>query len=532
MSRDLTGTRHLARLALRRDRIRLPVWVVGLGGVITASAVAVPDVYDTPAKVAGYAATVGASPVNLLMSGRQAGIDTIGGITANEISQVAQLGVCLMVTFLVVRHTRAEEELGRAELLRSTVVGRHAASVAALGHGVLAAVLVGVVTTASMLASDLDRTGSLAYGLGLTLLGVCHAAVALVAAQLATSARAALSIAGAAVAVGYLVRGLGAMRDSAVVWLSPFGWAQGLDAFGEERWWPAALLVAATVGLLAIAALLTSRRDLGGGLLQPRAGRARASAGLGTPLGLAARLLRGSLLGWGVGLTLLAVVYGAVLPTVPDLLETNPEIADYLGAGSDAEAAIVEAFLRYVLLFMAVIATGYGVSAVLRLRSEEESSRVEQVLATRVSRTGWMGSVVAVAVGGSVVLVVLMGLGLAAGYALAGGDTIAAADVVGDQVTYLPALLVVVGFAAAVVGLSPRLALLAWGLAAVSGLQVLLGATLRLPDAVQAVSPFRHLPGVPGAAFDATPGAVELVLAAALVGLGLWGHRRRDLDLT
>ncbi len=531
MTGAVTGTGHLARLMLRRDRVRLPVWVLGLGGVIASSALAVPGVYDTPTKVAGYAATVGASPVSLLMSGRQSGIDTIGGITANEISQVAQLGICLMVAFLVVRHTRAEEESGRAELLRSTVLGRHAATVAGLAYGVLAALLIGLVTTASMVAADLDPRGAIAYGTGLILLGVCYAAVALVAAQLSTSARGALGIAGAAVAVGYLVRGLGAMRDSVLVWLSPFGWAQGLDAFGNERWWPAGLLVAGTGALVAVAAALASRRDVGGGLLHPRPGRPRAGAALSSPLGLATRLLRGSLIGWMVGLTLLALVYGAVLPTVPDLLRSNPEIADYIGAGSDAEGAILDAFLRYVLLFLAVVATGYGVSAVLRLRTEEEEGRAEQLLATPTSRTRWMGAVVGVAVAGSVALAAVVGAGLAVGSVAAGGPSDVAGSIVGNQLTYLPAIFVVVGFAAAVVGLAPRHAALAWVLAAVSGLQVLLGQTLSLPDGVQALSPFWHLPAVPGASLDLVPGAVELVIAAVLVGIGLWGHRRRDLVL-
>ena len=163
------------------------MWVLGLGGVIAASAVAVPGVYDTPAKVAGYAATVGASAVSLLMSGRQSGIDTIGGITANEISQVAQLGITATAMFLVIRHTRAEEESGRAELLRSTLLGRHAATLAALAYASLAALLIGTVTTLSMLAVGLDLTGCLAYGVGLTLLGTFYAAVSLVAAQLSSS---------------------------------------------------------------------------------------------------------------------------------------------------------------------------------------------------------------------------------------------------------------------------------------------------------------------------------------------------------
>ena len=532
MSGALTGTRHLARLILRRDRVRLPVWTVGLGGLVAASALAVPGVYDTPQKVAGYAASVGSSPVSLLMSGRQSGIDTIGGITANEISQVAQLGMTLMVVFLVVRHTRAEEESGRAELLRSTVVGRHAATLAALAYAVLAAVILGLVTTGSMLAAGLDASGSIVYGTGLTLLGICYAAVGLVAAQLSTTARGALAIGGGAVAVGYLVRGLGAMRDNAAVWLSPFGWAQAMNPFGDERWWPALLLLLVTGGLLALAAVLTSRRDFAGGLIQPRAGRPRATANLGTPLGLAGRLLRGSTIGWAVGLGVLALIYGAVLPTVPDLLETNPDIATYIGAGSGAVEAITEAFLRYVLLFMAVIATGYGVSAVLCIRSEEESNRVEHVLATRTSRTGWMGAVLGVAVAGSAVMALVMGGALAGGYVLAGGDADQVLPIIGHQLTYLPAMLVVVGFAAAVVGLSVRRALLAWVLAAVSAVQVMLGSTLRLPDVVQGLSPFWHLPGVPGAPLDLAPGAVELVLAAALFAVGLAGHRRRDLDLT
>jgi ABC-2 type transport system permease protein len=48
VSSPFVGTRHLARLMLRRDRLRLPLWLVGLGGVIAVSALSVPPIYDTP----------------------------------------------------------------------------------------------------------------------------------------------------------------------------------------------------------------------------------------------------------------------------------------------------------------------------------------------------------------------------------------------------------------------------------------------------------------------------------------------------
>ena len=526
---SVTGVGHLLRLILRRDRVRLPLWLVGLGGSIVASALAVPPLYDTPEKVAGYARTVGTSPVSYLMSGRQAGLDTLGGIVANEISQVAQLGVCLMVVFLVVRHTRAEEESGRAELLRSTVLGRHAATLAGLVYGIVAALLLGAITSISMLAADLPVGGSLTYGVGLALLGVAYTAITLVAVQVSTSARGALGLAGAAVAVGYLVRGVGAMQDNALVWLSPFGWAQGMNAFGDERWWPALLLLVFTALLLALAVRLMAHRDFGGGLLATRPGPARASRLLDTPFGLATRLQRGLLIGWAVGLFLLGMLYGAVIPTVPDLIESNPEMADVVGAsGQAAEDALIDAFLGYIYLFMALIACGFIVASVLRLGTEEEVGRAEVVLATPVSRTSWMAATTALALVAAVKLTILMGLGLAVGYGLASGEWDQVLTQVVGQLAYLPGTLVVGGLAAALFGLLPRGTGIAWTAVALIALQVVLGQLLQLPDAVQAISPFWHLAAFPVDDFEVVPYVSLLLLTAALVAAGLWGYRRRD----
>ena len=525
---SVTGVGHLLRLIVRLDRVRLPLWLVGLGGTIVASALAVPPLYDTPEKVAGYATALGVSPVNFLMSGRQVGLDTLGGIVANEISQVAQVGICLMVVFLVVRHTRAGEESGRAELLRSTVVGRHAATLAGLLYGVAAAVLIGVITTASMLAAGLAVGGSLTYGTGLTLLGVAYTALTLVAVQISSSARGALGLAGAAVAVGYLVRGVGAMEDNALVWASPFGWAQRMDAFGDERWWPALLLLTATALLLALAGWLTAGRDFGGGLLDTRPGSPRAGWLLHTPFGLVARVQRGLLLGWAIGLTLLGLLYGAVIPTIPDLIASNPEMADVVGASGAGEDALVDAFLAYIFVFMAVISCGAVVASVLRLRTEEETGRAEAVLATPVSRTTWLAATTAVAFLAVTKITVLMGLGLALGYALGTGEWDQVLPQVGGQLAYLPGTLVIGAFAVALYGLLPRGTGLAWAAVAFVALQVMLGELLGLPGVVDAISPFSHLAAVPVDDFAVVPFLTLLLVASALVAAGLWGYRRRD----
>jgi ABC-2 type transport system permease protein len=151
------------------------------------------------------------------------------------------------------------------------------------------------------------------------------------------------------------------------------------------------------------------------------------------------------------------------------------------------------------------------------------------VLATRVSRSSWFAATVVVAALGALVLSVAMGLGLAVGYGLGTGEWDQVAAQVGGQQSYLPGVMVVAAVAVAIVGLRPHWSLLAWGGVAFVFFQVMLGETLRLPDWVDSLSPFWHLPGLPVQTFDATPAVAELVLAGGLVALGLWGYRRRDV---
>ena len=223
------------------------------------------------------------------------------------------------------------------------------------------------------------------------------------------------------------------------------------------------------------------------------------------------------------------MLYGAVIPTVPDLIASNPEMADVVGAsGQAAEDALVDAFLGYIYLFMAVIACGFVVSSVLRLRAEEEAGRTEVVLATPVSRTSWMAATTAVALIAAAKLTVLMGLGLAVGYGVGSGEWDRVLPQVGGQLAYLPGTLVVGALAVALHGLLPRGTGLAWAAVALIALQVILGQLLGLPDAVQAISPFWHLAAVPVDDFEVVPYAALVLLAAVLVAAGLWGYRRRD----
>ncbi|PRC54616.1 ABC transporter, partial [Mycobacterium sp. ITM-2017-0098] len=85
---------------------------------------------------------------------------------------------------------------------------------------------------------------------------------AAVTAQMWRVARGATGAAMATLALAALVRGVGDVIDnsgSALRWLSPIAWAQQMRPFVDLRWWPLALLIALTLGLVAVAATLEIR---------------------------------------------------------------------------------------------------------------------------------------------------------------------------------------------------------------------------------------------------------------------------------
>ncbi len=206
---------------------------------------------------------------------------SLGGLTAWR-SSIILLVVALATAFTVVRHTRAEEEQGRRELLGAGVVGRQAGLAAAMLVALLASVVVGGLTAVGTAAAGADGTGSVALGLQYFLACLLFGAIAAVAAQLTQGARTARWISGALLIGSLLLRMLGDAGgdlNSPLSWISPIGFLQRIRPFADERWWVAGVVLLVVVLLGAVAYRLNAVRDLDAGLIASRPGPARASRG-------------------------------------------------------------------------------------------------------------------------------------------------------------------------------------------------------------------------------------------------------------
>lgn len=523
----MTGTRRLIRFALRRDRIRILVWVGATAALVLLTASGVKSLLPTQASIDAAAAASQHNPGAIAFNGPPQGLDTLGGEVAFQAGALGMVVVALMSLFMIGRLTRGDEEAGRLELILSLPVGIHAPAVAALIVVTAMNVAVGALSTGALLVEGLPLAGSVVFGASFAVLGLFFAGAALVAAQVTVSTRMVYGAVGALVGLAYLMRVIGDIGDGTLSWFSPIGLAQKTRPYAGERWSPLLPLLLAAALLAALAFRLAARRDHLGGLIAPRPGRASATVGLAHPLGLALRLQRASLLGWGGGVLLTAIAFGWIAPTIDSFVAGNKEMAHVLaGAGV---GSLTDTYFATSLRLLALVASGFAVQSALRLRGEESAQRAEAVLATPVSRWHWAASHLAVAGVGSAALLAVAGLGTGVSYALAGGSWSAVPRLLGAAIAYAPAIWVVAALAAAVFGFAPRLADVAWGILAVYFVVGLLGDVLRLPGWVAKLSPFEQTPALPAAGFAPVPLAVLTVLAAGLVVAGLGGLRRRDI---
>jgi ABC-2 type transport system permease protein len=534
------GTLALARLALRRDRIQLPVWSLSLTAILAANSAGNLSLYDTPAERTTQATLEAGTAVSLVFNGPALGTSR-GAVTFVESFALVSVLTALMNTLAVVRHTRQNEENGRAEMVGSMVVGRYAGLTAALLVAAGTDLVLGTLATLVLVAIGLPAGGSVAAGAGLTGIGISFAAVAAVSAQVSAFARGANALAGCAIGSAFLLRAAGdtygtvspdgvAVNSAWPSWLSPFGWSQQVRPYAEDRWWVLVLPVALATALIAAAFALVGRRDFGQGLIYARPGPARASRALLSPLGVAWRLQRGTLLGWLVGVSLVGIGVGAIGDTIGTLLSASQQVRrifEQLGGGDN----LVDAYFATTMSLVGIAVTAYAVQSLLRMR-DEETGPLESVLATAVSRPRWMLSHVVCALAGIVGLLVSAGACTSVSYAVATGNSHAVWRVILAALVQIPACLSLAGFAVAAVGLVPRLSVaLSWMALAVCLVIRQLGQPMRLPQVVLNLSPYTHTPAVPSVPVVVTPLVVITTAAAALLMCGLVSFRHRNLSL-
>ncbi|OZB88681.1 MAG: ABC transporter permease [Microbacterium sp. 14-71-5] len=529
----LAGLGAMVRFVVHRNRVRLAVWLVVLVGLFAYVGAYYKSLFTTQQALDDFA-KVSDTPGIRALTGLAAAPNTLGGAVWTKVWMTSALALAFGVVFLVTRNGRADEEVGRTELLRSRELGLHAYSAASWLVCAVLSVLVGALITVVSAASGLDPygtgiTGSLIVGASVTGVGLVGLGVGAVAGQVASTSRGANALGSAVLGVLYVLRMVGDLGDGRLTWASPVGWGQEMQPWGADRWWPFGLLVVLAVVLavvlLALATVLEAHRDHGAGLMPQRPGPAGAPVRYATPLGLGLRLQRGPVVGWSVTVVLSGLLFGSVVHAMDNLLNDagGPLPAILRGRGIDALMAVLAGMI-------ALVVAVFAVQSATTLRADEASGLVETQLAGALSRTRWALQRLLIPAVGAAVLLAAGGALLGASYGATVHDGSWTGRMAAASLVYWPAVMVLVGVAVTLFGWLPRLAVaLTWGLLAALWFVMLIGDALHLPAWVLDVLPFSATPYLPLDPMRWTPVVVMTAVAALLVWAGVDRFARRDV---
>lgn len=524
---------------LRRDWLQLTLWIGSAALLAFASYAGVADSFGTERDRQTLLVAAIANPVILLFRGLPSGADE-GAFIAFLIVPFLCMLAAFMSSFLAVRHTRMDEETGRAELVGGTPAGRMLSTIVTVAHGLIANVAFTVLVAVALISAGLAAPGSFVVGSAAGVVGVFFLGFGLVAAQFLRTSRGANTVSVTVLLATYLLAGIGnalgtpsedlqRMESSWLTWLSPFGWAENSRAFSDDNLWP--LVLCKLVGItLAIGALaLQSLRDVGSSFIAERTGRVAAHPALRSTTSLIWRLAAGSIIGWAIGGALSGLLSTTLASVVEDVGADNPALEAIIRQIAQ-EGSIEQGVLTTFFVMIGLLAACAGVQTITRARQEETHGTAEIVLAAPIDRVRWLADFVLV---GFAAIVITLAAGLAGasvGIAADGGDPDLYRSAVTVALGQVAAASVFLTATALVFVLAPRATIaVGWSLVVLAAILGLFGPIFGLPEQVTWLSPVAAAPVPVGDGLEVRGlwWLLGAIVVATVAALGL--TRRREL---
>ncbi|HKL79473.1 MAG TPA: hypothetical protein VJ888_03435, partial [Mobilitalea sp.] len=473
------------------------------------------------------------NPAMTAMVGPGYGLDNYsnGAMMAHEMLLFTSIAVAVMSIFIVVRHTRKDEESGRIEVIRSLPVGRlsnlGSTILVSLAANVLLALLTGFGLYALKIES-IDLHGSLVYGAALGATGFFFTGVAALFAQLSESSRGAVGYSFTFLGFAYLIRAVGDVSSETLAWFSPLGWILRTEVYVNNYWWPILFTIGASFIVMLLALYLNSIRDLEAGFIPSKPGRKTASKFLQSPLGLAIRLQRTGIIAWAFTMFILGVSYGSVLGDLESFFETNDMMSKILPTAEGF--TLTELFITTIMSIMSMINVIPVLVFILKLRGEEKRNRTEHILARAVSRPQLMGSYLMISFVASFVMQLLSIIGIWFVGAAVMEEPIPFGRMFNTGMVYLPAIWIMIGVAVFLIGCLPKVISFIWLYLVYTFIVVYLGGILQIPGWMKKLSPFGNVPQIPVEEMNIFKISILIAIAFVLMVVGVCGYRKRDVQ--
>ncbi|MEL7565636.1 MAG: hypothetical protein AAGU27_12210 [Dehalobacterium sp.] len=287
------------------------------------------------------------------------------------------------------------------------------------------------------------------------------------------------------------------------------------------------------VCVLCAFAILKSR-DIGGGLFAEATGRTKAPGFLATPLALNLWQNKDFILAWSLFIAFLGISVGVIAPNIAD--QMNEMLAAFASWGpAMAKLGNQEGLVAISIYMLGLMGGGsiLAISLMQGLRRDESAGYTEMMLAKPISRERYMRSFIGMVFLYTAAVLAALGLSTGIGWSAVTGDSAFILKTLGMALTKIPSLWLIVGFAAFLYGVAPKLQTVLSSLL-VGGLIVLemFWEVGLLPWEVLAPTPFgiAHY-SVPIGELRVFPLIIALIVAVGLAWLGVVGFKKRNIGV-
>ncbi|MCL2522055.1 MAG: hypothetical protein FWE36_04255 [Erysipelotrichales bacterium] len=539
MKNNLTNlfarTGRLMQFIIRRERVSSSIWIFGLLIFTISVALALPGMFPLLEERIIMRETM-QSPAMVAILGPVFGNElsySVGVMFANQMLLFTLLAVAIMNIFFVVKHTRTDEEQGRSEVIRSLPVGRLSTLSATLLVALLINFILAVFTGFGLALVSFEEAtfgGAMMYGFVIGVTGFFFACATAVFSQFSSNSRGANIFSIIFLFLLFGIRAIGDVAENFLSFISPLGLVLQTQVYVNNYIWPLIIVFFLSIFLVVLACFLNLIRDLGQGLIAAKPGKAAASKMLLSPMGLAIRLLKVLLIAWLIGMFYFGLMYGAVMDFMADFIENNDFFQQILPPSDEHEPVVM--FLSMLMLIMSLMGAVPALMAILKLRTEEKSGRLEQLLAKPVGRTKLLTSYLLIAFVTSFLVLFMSAFGLWGASALMMEEVPFSLGLSLQIIfVFLPAIWLMLGLAVFLIGFAPKLVNLIYLYLGFSLFVVYLGGVLNLPSWMRKLSPYGYIPQLPADDVRIHVLIIISVIAMILAVSGWFGYKRRDMKM-
>jgi len=481
-----------------------------------------------------FIAELSASPLTSAILGPIVPLSIEGAILWRGLLQ-ASVAVMFGAAFVMIRHTRTEEASGRNELILGRPVGRYANLSAALILSCGGSLLAGLLTVAVLMGNGFAGNGSLLAGLTLAASGCIFAGIGGLVAQIfehSGSARGCVFGVYMLTMVAMVLNNMGG-GYTGWAWLAPEAWFRITGPYVGNHAWKLLVFIMLSALPVMLSYMLLARRDMGAGFIPQNEGSAGASPRFSSPLAMAWRQQKCSILAWAIGMAWLGGIMGMGTPNVSEAISSTFAHMDASWASAIVKLGNQEGFIAILIYILGLMGglSVFAVTSVQRLRQEEKEHYAEIVLSRPVSRIKWMGSYLTVAFAGSVLILFALGLASGLGWSIASGEFSHLPRVLGMSLSKIPSVWTFIGIAALLYGWLPRIAsVLNWLILGVFIFIEMLWEVGIVGWSAMQWTPFAYAHYIiPIHELPIVPLIVLTFIAATLSGIGLWRFNSRSI---